>query len=220
LKVEFEDGRPTLSYRSHEQWASYARVLVTQPGFAWGSSVPGGGADGNDATTEARAVAEGRLPTLATIYASFVSADEIRRILLSQGPVRGVVTAQALPAGPNGGAILPIVAITAISDTPQGSQSLGDRTVEALRQYITRQQLANRVPPAERIELRPLNRAGMTELIAPRSKTLALVVFMAVLLATVGLALVLENVSPKQRPVAVADQDGLGAPDRAHRAAS
>lgn len=216
LRISVSGDGVDLSYRSSEQWASYARVLVAQPGFGWGSSTPGGGSGDKD-VQEARAASEGRLPTLATLYASFVSSDDVRRILRRSGPVRGIVTAQALPAGPSGGVILPIVAITAVSDTAAGSQRLGDRTARALRDYIREQQIANGVPAAERIELRPLNRAGQTELVKPRSKTLAIVVFLAVLSATLALALILENLSPRRAPLALSED----APsDRIQRAVS
>lgn len=219
LRISVSGDGVELSYRTSEQWASYARVLVAQPGFGWGSSIAGGGTGTDKDIQEARAAAEGRLPTLATLYASFVSSDDVRRILRRSGPIRGVVQAQALPAGPSGGVILPIVAITAVSDTAAGSQRLGDRTARALRDFIREQQIANGVPASERIELRPLNRAGQTELIKPRSKTLAIVVFLAVLSATFAIALVLENLSPRRAPIALSESEPASA-DRIQRAVS
>lgn len=197
-RVEIEDGRPSLSHRKSETWASYARVLVTQPGFRLGSSLAG---RPRSTAFEAQAAAEGRLPMLATIYASFVTGDEVREIMHREGPVDGLVQAQALPAGPNGGAILPIVSITSLAETAGRSRVLGNRAVAALQEYIDGEQRANDVPPAERIQLEILNRAGHTELVAPRSKTLPIAVLLAVLFSVIALGLVLENLNPTLRVV-------------------
>jgi len=36
-KISFAGGTPKLTYRKAETWASYSRVLITQPGFSFGS---------------------------------------------------------------------------------------------------------------------------------------------------------------------------------------
>jgi hypothetical protein len=197
VKVDLADG-PSLSHRSQEEWASYTRLLVTQHGFNWGDSLAGPSAEGDVGSQTA---VEGRLPTLATIYASFVTSDDVMRLMLRGGPVRGVVQAAALPAGPQSSSVLPIVNISAIAFTAQESRTLADRAAKALRQYVDMQQDANQVAPADRIQLRVLNRGGQTELLSGRKKTMPIVIFMAVMFATVALAFVLENLRPSLRVV-------------------
>jgi hypothetical protein len=63
------------------------------------------------------------------------------------------------------------------------------------------QQEGSGVPKPERIQLRVLNRAGALDLVQPRSKTLPVVVFLAVMFATIALAFVLENANPSVRPL-------------------
>jgi hypothetical protein len=202
-KVDFKNGAPSFSYRSSEEWASYSRVLVTQKGFRWGSSLLG--PESTPSQVESQSSAEGRLPTLATIYASFVTGDDVRRILLRSGKIRGKFDAVALPAGPNGGGILPIVSITSTGPTAIDAQRLGDRTTAALERYVDAQQAANDVPAAERIQLRVLNKAGQTKLIGPRSKTIPIAVFVAVMFAIFGLVLMLENLRPRMKRAFEAD---------------
>jgi hypothetical protein len=197
-KVSFVDGKPQFTYRKSEQWASYSRLLVTTPGFKLGSSLVGG-KNSAGTTPDLEAAAEARLPTLATIYASFVTSDPVRRILRQSGPIQGVLQATTVPAGPNGGAMLPIVSIVSVAATPRESQALGDRAAAALTEYVDAQQRENGISTEERSRLFPLNKAGQTQLIGPRSKTLPIAVFLAVLFATVGLTFLLENLNPRPR---------------------
>jgi hypothetical protein len=188
VRVDIGDGF-RVEYRSKEQWSSSTRLLVTTPGFRLGSL--------DSSTTDV----EARLPSLATVYSSFVTSDAVRRIMLEKGRIKGAVDAVALPAGGNSSAVLPIVNITAVSFTPRSTLELGNRAAAALQQYIDLRQEASGVPKGERIQLRVLNRAGALQLIQPRSKTLPVVVFLAVMFATVALAFVLENANPSVRPL-------------------
>jgi hypothetical protein len=124
-----------------------------------------------------------------------------------------------MPAGPNGGGILPIVRVVSIAATPLESQRLGDRAGAALIEYVGRLQRENGIAEAERIRLVPLNRAGQTELIGPRGKMLPVAVFLGVLFAFVSLAFLLENLRPRPRPAVQLRTDARAA-DPAARAVS
>jgi len=188
VRIGFDEGLH-IEYRSKERWSSSTRLLVTTPGFRLGSS------DSSTSDVEAR------LPSLATVYSSFVTSDAVRAIMLEKGPVKGAVDAFALPAGANSSAVLPIVNITALGFTPRSTIEIGNRAAAALQQYVDMQQEASGVPKPERIQLRVLNRAGALDLVQPRSKTLPVVVFLAVMFATIALAFVLENANPSVRPL-------------------
>jgi hypothetical protein len=198
--VSFAGGKPELTYRKSEEWASYARLLLTTPSLRAGSSLVDPASPNAAAAIEAQATIQAQLPSLATLYSSFVTGDDVTRILLEGGPINGILAANALQA-PNGGGVLPIIQITAMSDTPLHSQQLGDRAATSLATYIDRTQKASQ--PERRVQLRVLNRAGQTELVGPRSKMLPMVVFLVVLFGAVGLALMLENTRP--RPVEAAE---------------
>lgn len=192
VKVDFKGGKPSLSHRGEELWESNARLLVTPRGFGWGSARPG--ADAGEV--------EGRLPTLTALYSSFVTSDPVRRIMLKSGPVRGAIFASPLPADANGNGTLPVVSITADGFSLIDSINLANRAASALKQYVEEQQAKADIPDAQRIELRPMNMAYTPRLLEPRSKTMPVVVFVAIMFATISIAFLLENLRPRVRPAA------------------
>jgi hypothetical protein len=212
-RVSFDGGKPEFRYREKEEWASYARLLVTQPGFDWGHSVVDLDrerlSEGDVARLDLQQAVETRLSNLAIFYSRLidskderlVDSDALRRIILRGGPLRGEIEAAPLPAVEGGESVLPIISIAGISDTASMSLALTQRTDSALREYIAAEQRARNVPPSERIQLEPLQSAGGTRLLAGRSKTLPIVVFLTVMVAVIGLAFILENLRPRVRSV-------------------
>lgn len=185
----WEDWRPVLKYREQEAWTSQARVLLAVPGL------PGTKGWRPDAVESA----EARLPSLAVLYAGLTTGDDIRNLVKRTGaPAGKAVAAAATAAG--GTATLPIVEITTISPTASGSRRLANRYANALMTYVRRQQAAAEVAPQRRVAVQLLNRAGETELIDPRSRTLPIVVFLALISATVGVAFALENWQSRRPP--------------------
>lgn len=191
-QLRWTNGRPQFYYRSHEIWESNSRVLVTGRGFKWGSTNPGAVASDTEV----------RLPTLTALYASFVTSDPVRRIMLRSGRIQGAVTATPLAADANGNGTLPVVSITATGFSLRGAVLLGQRAADALRTYVEQQQIATGIPSDQRIEVRPMNVAYAPQLLQPRSKTMPIVVFLAVMFATLSLAFLLENLRPRVRAVA------------------
>lgn len=191
---------PYVSFRKPQVWASYARILVAQPGFTVGSTLAGA----NPTTSQAldtTSAADSRMPALATIYASFVTGDAVRSIIERNGPMNGQLQSSVLPVGPNGGGLLPVVSIAALADSKQTALRLGGRATAALRTYVDQQQQENGVPAGQRVQLIVLNKAGQLTLYKPRSKTLPIAVFLVIMFASIGFAFLLENVRPQQRPV-------------------
>jgi hypothetical protein len=78
---------------------------------------------------------------------------------------------------------------------------LAQQSADAFRTYIRMQQIANNVPADDRVIVEQLVRPKPAEVARPRSKTMPVVVFLAVMLATVGLAFLLENMRPPKPPV-------------------
>jgi hypothetical protein len=189
VKVGVEDGTPVLSYRTKQVWAATTRVLVSVDPKA-------------KLTSDERDLAETRLPGLATLYASFVTGDDVQSILAQGGPLRGVISATTIPGGPGNSQVLPIIAITAEAHRLRDALRLADRSASALSTWVDRQQRAS--DPDAHVQLSVLNRAGSTPdllgLVRPRSKTLPIVVFLVVMFATIGLAFVLENLRPRPQP--------------------
>ncbi len=94
---------------------------------------------------------------------------------------------------------LPMLTITGVSPAP--SQAIGFARLgsDAFRMYLERQQRDAGIPPEQRVLVTVLNRANQTTVtvLQPRKKTIAIMVFMAMMAATFGVALILENVRPR-----------------------
>lgn len=228
FRIDFDKGevtQPRFTYREQEEWASYARLLVTQQGFQFGSSIVSLDGKGVDALVAAQRLglqtaAEDRLRSLAIFYARLVESDGVKRIMLRGGPIRGEIEARPLPALEGSEEIVPIISIAGIAPTRAASLSLTQRAAAALREYIADEQRANSIRPRDRIVLATIQEAGAAKLLAPRSKTLPIVVFLTVMIIVVALAFVLENLRPRVRAVAYRDEFADPGARAARRSAS
>ena len=199
-----------VSYRHSELWSTTTRLLVTQRGFPEGrlyAQEPV--APGQPMPTAADQAARlgipvadpGRFNTLAILYAELATSDPVRRLMLRDGPIVGQTSAIALRDEASG-VLLPLVDLTAISTSPKSAAELASRNAAALDSYVAGQQEANNVPTSDRVVVRTIVQPERPKVFQPRSKTMAIVVFLAVIFATIGLALVLENLRPRARTAA------------------
>jgi hypothetical protein len=193
-----------LEYREEQLWSAELRLLVTQQGFPEGRLYAQRPTQPGDTTTttgddeERVPVADpARFNTLAILYAELAASDPVRRLMtVDRGP-RGVIVATPL-RDELSGVLLPLIDIRAISDSPRGAANLARDNAKALNTFISERQRVNDVPTADRVVLQTIVEPRRVELFQPRSKTMAMVVFLAVLFATVGLAFVLENTRPRR----------------------
>jgi hypothetical protein len=215
LRVDLGSVPPTVGYRANETWGSYARLLVTLPGFEWGRATPGlsgsprgnAGAQAQQTRIDELRNAEARLSTLALFYAKLIDSDDVRSLMRRDGPIKGVVEATPQPAVEGSDAVLPIINVVGLAATRRGSLELAGRAAEALRRYVEARQVAAGIPRADRVIVQQLERPGNLWLKEPRKKTIPIVVFLTVMIGTVALAFALENL----RPVVVSAQpDELG----------
>ena len=188
-----------LTYRQTELFASTARVGVTQNGFPWGRLFAQEPTENNQPQDFGIPVGDpNRLNNLAVLYAELAMSDPVRQLVRKQGPTRGEIIATPLVRGDNR-IMLPLIDLTAISDTQRGAMALASSTAKALETYVREEQAANEVPPADRVVIDAIERPKGAVVYQPRSKTMPIVVFLAVMLATSGLAFLLENVRPRKR---------------------
>lgn len=199
-------GPDGVAYRESELYASSSRLLVTQRGFPWGRAVP----EQTGATAEEQARQLGvqfanpdRFISLAVLYAQLATSDAIRDVMLKTGPIVGEILASPVVAQNN--VSLPLIDIVGVAPDPIGAIKLGERATQALSAYLERQQNANHVPRENRIVVQVLSRPQPPQLFQGRSFTLSIVVFLTTLIATIGLAFVLENVRPRVHVVSDAD---------------
>jgi hypothetical protein len=195
-------GVDGVRYRQDELWASTTRVLVTQTGF------PEGRLYGNGAAPTQRApiVDPARFNSLAILYSQFATSDAVRSLMRQDGPIGGRVLASAVVAG-EFKRELPMIDLTAISTSPQAATALAQRSANALSAYIRERQEAGNVPEADRAVIVPVVRPVHAELFRARSKTMAIVVLMAVAFITIALAFLLENLRPPVRRRTVSEPE-------------
>jgi hypothetical protein len=206
-----------LSYRHSELWSTTMRLLVTQRGapevrlYAQGPTTPGQPepSEGDQAAKLGIPIADpARFNTLAILYAEFATSDPVRRLTLSHGPIRGQIIATALRDN-DSGVMLPLIDLTAISTSQLNAVRLARRSADALDTYVEGQQRANNVPVSDRVVMRTIVEPKAPQVYQPRSKTMAIVVFLAVMLATLGVAFLLENLRPRPRVVEEAADAGI-----------
>lgn len=194
------------SYRQPELWSSTTRLGVTQNGFPWGrlfaqSPLPQDQAPttGEREATRGIPIADpNRFNTLAVLYAELATSDPVLNLMRRDGPIRGKIVAVPL-RDPESGTMLPLIDLTTISTWPQGAVDLAERSAKALDTYVQEQQQANDVPSSDRALVQVVERPKTAEIFQPRPKTLAVVVFFVVMLATVGLVFLLESLRPRER---------------------
>jgi hypothetical protein len=198
-------GPHGVSYRQSQLWSTTMRLLVTQRGApevrlyaqkpVTSSSPTPSSADPTISVAD-----PARFNTLALLYAQFATSDPVRRLTLSKGLIPGQIVATALRDS-DSGVMMPLIDLTAISTSPGKAIGLARNSAAALDGYVSDEQRTNNVPVSDRAMLRTIVAPRAAHVYQPRSKTMAIVVFLAVMLATVGVAFVLENLRPRVRVI-------------------
>jgi hypothetical protein len=205
-KVSFAHGFQ-VHHRQAEQWQSTASLLVTERGFPFGRTVS---PDGRDPT---------RFSAYATLYARLATSDSVRKLMLRQGAIDpshefiGAAPVLSLDANTNS-APLPLVSVWTIGATAERSFELTRRLTKAFVDYLSSEQRAHSIPHGQRVSVSVVVDGSEPLLVKKRSKTLPIVVFLTVAIATCGLAFIRENLQRRHRPVGV---DGSVVPADAGR---
>src|SRR5439155_15807741 len=101
--------------------------------------------------------------------------------------------------------VLPMVALSSEATSPQRTAALINARIAAFRGYIERQQTKADLNDRKRVVVQVLRGgdAATAVVISGKKKTLPIVVFLAVMIAVVGVAFMLENMRPRVRRVEV-----------------
>lgn len=186
-------------YRKPVVWQSQAMLMLTEPGFPWGrTAIPSIG--GNSAAPPQPV----NVSSLTDLYSQFANSDDVKRLMLAEGAPKSwsITGAPAVPVIQ--GATLPVIALSGRANSASEAVLAVEYGRRALVQYVARQQQVAKIPTAQRINLQIIQNATPSVVVQPRKKTLAVVVFAALLIATIGLAFILENLRPRVRAVAPA----------------
>jgi len=175
-----------ISYRSSERWVNEATLVVTQAGFNEGRS--GGGA-AVDTTLQ-------RFAALVNVYAALVESDEVVNLLVKRGLVEredvanGEIPVVATRVVSDNGASTPLMTITASASSAAKATALTTGATRAFIDALERRQRAAGIPASQRTLVQPVRRFGEPTLVAPRSKSLPIIVFLAGLSATFGAVII------------------------------
>ena len=225
-RVSFASGTPSVSYRQDERWTAATTLFITHEGFALGRAlftdrdlVPV--QSGNpDSGLVPRYADPGRFASYAVLYARLATSDTVRRRMLRDGPLNGDVSAAPVTAAENPTNILPMLEILGSSTSVDAAVALARRSSRALIEYIEAQQEEARIPQDKRVVVDVINQPRGAVLAEGRHLTRPAFVFVAVMMMVVGLIFVLENMRPRGRPLAAAEDPSAPPVDAARRSAT
>jgi hypothetical protein len=208
------DGK--ITYRQSESYESLSTIFVTSKGFPWGSTgnAPEVPVPVEKLKTDPNVLDPVHLTALAALYTRLATSDKVVKQIEKDGPLNGTLAAYPVSSEDNGnGEPLPMVTFAANAETPQAAEKLSERHLKAFTGYIENEQKRGGVPPKERVVVEVARKTQPATLLVARKKTRPMVVFVAVMIAVIGLAFALENVRPRVRglPTGEAgprDQDG------------
>jgi hypothetical protein len=192
----------SISYRQQPTWQGTTRLFVTQKGFPWGRTVLPGDPTSVPPTSTSSGLQYAdptRLAELAIYYAALINGDPIQRQIRESFPPKTVLSAAAVTDTATNSP-LALVDVMSVAHTSAQATRVSQKGANLFRSYITDQQASGGIPVKQRVLLRGVSTKAA--LIAGRKKTLAILAFLAVLIATVALTFVLENQRPRIQAVA------------------
>jgi hypothetical protein len=214
-------GDPKLSYRENEQWESLSTLFVTSRGFPWGSI----GNPAEQAAADAAAAADGAEPeeevqgnaldpvhltALAALYVRLATSDPVLKEMRKPPAKEGTLQAFPVESTDTGrGEPLPMVTLSAIGVSREQAVALAREHARAFVDYIEREQRRANIPLDERVVIEVVRQPGEPTLLQARKKTRPMVVFVAVMIAVMGLAFALENLRPAAPPRQEDEEDPL-----------
>lgn len=155
-----------------------------------------------------------RFSSLSDFYARLASSDAVLNrvpMLRKKSPTLLVTTSPVVSAVENGG-LLPMVSVDAEATIPERAITLARSVSNAFLGYLVQQQTAAGIPHDQRVIVQVLNRADKVTVVKPRKKTIPILVFVAVMGAVIGTALILENLRPRTRVMEQATMPRLASP--------
>lgn len=203
---------PSFEKRSPATYTATARLLVTGVhGPYMRSSVTTRttarpAVDGAPATTETQTAAPDLAPYVraANLYPLLVESDQVQKYREKLfGVTDGTVTANAIyqVATPSRFRVsdIPVIQVFGTSTGPRASMRLTQQTADAFVAWITREQKVAGITPRQRIVVQEIERPKAKDIVVAggTSKGLVGMVFVAVLAAFAGLAIVLDRIRPR-----------------------
>lgn len=192
VRVSFGHGLK-VSYRSREKWQSSSTLFLTRNGFPWGQAP----------STDPKAFGNAdvaQYQQLAVLYSHLALSDSVKALISPSGRLAPDESLDAQPGFDRvTGSTLPLITITGIASTPMRAATLSLRAARAFETYLGSQQQQGRIPDSQRVSVELVQKPNLPTLLQGRSKTLPMVIFIAVMALVFGLAFLLENFRPRIR---------------------
>ena len=192
----------SISYRQQPTWQGTTRLFVTQKGFPWGRTVLPGDPTSVPPTSTSSGLQFAdptRLAGLAIYYAALINGDPIQRQIRESFPPKTVLSATAVTDTATNSP-LALVDVMSVAHTSAQATRVSQKGANLFRSYIADQQASGGIPVKQRVLLQAVSTEAA--LIAGRKKTLPILAFLAVIIATIALTFVLENQRPRIQAVA------------------
>ena len=147
------------------------------------------------------------LVNAANLYPLLIESDQIKQLREATfGVTPGTLTANALNASTNTYGVyhpspLPIIQVKAVSHSRANASKLAQDTVQTFARWITAKQKAAGVPATQRIAVQELQAPVLTST-GGSKKGLPLFIFVLIVLAACGVAVLLERSRPEHAPAA------------------
>lgn len=181
----FAGGKPTIIPRGSDTYESAAELLITQGAGLYSNVDPKAVAVG----------APGYMSSLSPIYAGLANGDAVQAALRG-AKVPGTVTATE-GVDPLTGAYTPFVDLTAQGPTAADAEQLVKRGVASFQNYVSAAETNSGVPANSRVQLEVI-KSGLPAVLAAKPKpTIAILVFLAILAATIAMMFSMENRDPQ-----------------------
>jgi hypothetical protein len=209
-RLDFSSIPPDVQKRAQVTYTASARLLVTSsdaPYFRRTVYTRVTNADGSlgEPGFATGPPDLGTLISNANLYPLLIESDEVQALRQKMhGLIPGSITAHAIyaVASPNRFELseVPVIEVFAFSGSYSAAVDLAQSTVEAFTAYVEREQDQADLAPEERILIRELERPNAAVASQDSSRTLPLMLFVAILAAFVALAVVLNRIYPSELP--------------------
>lgn len=187
-------SRSGVEFRTPGTYVAKSTLFVTQPGFPWGRSNPGG------STAD-----PSRMEYLAGLYSELAESNVVGKGVFGKDAPVGddyqVAPLRALDGRP-----LPLIEISGISSSPTRAVFLSNRVAFALRAFVVRRQRENRIAERSRIILPVVTRAEEASVLQGVKMTSAIMIALLGVIGTVFVAFTIDNVR-RQRELAESLED-------------
>jgi hypothetical protein len=187
-------GHMKLGYRSKETWESTETILLTQrvsPIFSTNPSRGGPNADPN------------WLLSLPSLYSELANSNLISQPMQPElDSLQGSYSAsQDFTSSSSGGGALPFLTFYALAPSQAGAVKIARDVSNSFLSYVAQNQASQRIPSSQRVLLQVVTPAtySQAQVAVGRKKTVPIIIFLAVMIATIGLAYILENLRPRWR---------------------